>query len=279
MNRSYTDFVKFICCILIFLHHFYLGHPVVVPLGYIGCSIFFFLSAYGVGKSQDKKQLGFIDFVKRRVLKVYVPLLMVNALFIVGTMIAKGDLHVVPIYHIACDHTAYKAVEGIGTTLMYFFDILQTDSATWFIHVLLMVYLAIWALHQIRNDRMYTAAVVSLFLIVEAVMAVMKAEPWYMVDLTGVVMGMLLYRFEEQLVDAVKRNRIAVLSLLLFVAAIVIATVFHDNIRNFVLLLLSALYSVAAIVLVYHLGIKSRPNPKYAEITLFFGGGYLTTSI
>lgn len=277
MNRDYTDFVKFICCILIFLHHFYLGNPVVVPLGYIGCSIFFFLSSYGVGKSQDKKQLGFVDFVKRRVLKVYVPLLMVNSLFIVGTMITKGDIYVVPIYHIACDHTVYQAVEGIGTTLKYFLDVLQTDSATWFIHVLLIVYLVIWALQQIRNDKIYAAVVIGLFLIVEGVMVVLKAEPWYMVDLTGVVMGMMVYRYECQLADIVKDNRMAMVSMMLFLTAIVITTIFHDYIRNFVLLSLCALYSAAAVALVYHLGAKWKTYSKYAE-SMTFWGGYLISS-
>ena len=88
MSRSYTDLVKFVCCILIFLHHFYLGHSIVTPLGYLACSIFFFFSAWGISKSLDKKELNLWQFIKRRVAKVYIPLLLVNFISIAAAKIA-----------------------------------------------------------------------------------------------------------------------------------------------------------------------------------------------
>lgn len=55
MDRTYTDIVKIVCCVLFFLHHFCLGNPWAAPLGYIACSILFFLSSYVLCKSQDRK--------------------------------------------------------------------------------------------------------------------------------------------------------------------------------------------------------------------------------
>jgi peptidoglycan/LPS O-acetylase OafA/YrhL len=49
--------IKFLACILIFVGHYYLeGYSSVVgEFGYIGCVLFFSLSAYGIVKSQEKK--------------------------------------------------------------------------------------------------------------------------------------------------------------------------------------------------------------------------------
>ena len=51
MNKAITDSIKFICCIGIFIHHFYLHSPYVGFLGPTACVIFFFLSAYGISVS------------------------------------------------------------------------------------------------------------------------------------------------------------------------------------------------------------------------------------
>lgn len=64
LDRGYTDIVKYLCCVLIFLFHFYIKYfDNLQVIGYSACTVFFFFSAYGIVKSQCKRNLGFGDFV------------------------------------------------------------------------------------------------------------------------------------------------------------------------------------------------------------------------
>ena len=85
IDRNLSDFVKLIACIMVALSH-YAGYYLVTissqnilwkivaaNFGYIGVALFFFLSGYGLAKSDQKLQLPFIEYFKRRIVKVYLP--------------------------------------------------------------------------------------------------------------------------------------------------------------------------------------------------------------
>lgn len=50
--------------------------------GNIGVAIFFFLSGYGLMESEKKHHLGVVDFLKKRLSKVYLPVLLVSVFWI-----------------------------------------------------------------------------------------------------------------------------------------------------------------------------------------------------
>lgn len=100
MDRTITDLTKFICCILIIIHHVYLGTSLTTPLGTIACTLFYFISAYGVTVSLDHNPLWFTDFVKRRLAKIYLPLLFVNILSIGIASIVSDNVLAIPVFGI-----------------------------------------------------------------------------------------------------------------------------------------------------------------------------------
>lgn len=64
--------------------------------GYLGVAVFFFLSGYGLMKSDMIKHLSFGNFVRKRFIKVYLPVVLVTAIWlpIYYTLVGKGNLSV-----------------------------------------------------------------------------------------------------------------------------------------------------------------------------------------
>lgn len=194
MNRNITDSTKMVCCIMVFLHHYYLGTPWVYTLGRTACCVFFFLSAYGITKSLNRKSVGLIDFLKRRLSKVYIPLLMVNAITLISFMIFKGTGNI-PIFSVFCNQIT--TVQTDSLSFLYLFDIMQMDSVTWFIDVLLIGYLFVWCLSQIPSKNKRVAVAVSGY---TALMCLPVTPPhtWYLIDTLGFMAGILFAEYENK---------------------------------------------------------------------------------
>lgn len=98
--------------------------------GYLGVAVFFFLSGYGLMKSDMIKHLSFGNFVKRRLMKVYFPVVLVTTIWlpIYYTLMGKGDLFIIDVLQ----------------------DLLWNwkDGVLWFIRCLLQLYIA-FALYSI----------------------------------------------------------------------------------------------------------------------------------
>ena len=158
MSRNITDSTKMLCCLMVFFHHFYLGNPWGSTLGRTACCVFFFLSAYGITKSLNKKSVGIILFLKRRLSKIYIPLLIVNAITLIAYMSFHGAGNI-PIFSVFCDQST--TVQADSLSILYLFDVQQIGSVTWFIVVLLMGYLFVWSLSNIPSRNKRVAAAIS----------------------------------------------------------------------------------------------------------------------
>ncbi len=258
MNREYTDTVKFVCCILIFLHHFYLGNSIVAPLGYLACAIFFFLSAWGVSKSLDKKELSLWMFIKRRLAKVYIPLLLVNFISISAAKIVAMNWTTIPVFSFYCDAIQLEDVCSPLITLAYLLDISQIDKVTWFVHFLALVYLFVWAVHKIESKRKYATVVMVGFIAVELLFWCIKAAPWYMVDIVGVPLGLLIYKFEDVAQIESLRCLLAIGSSFLLVCSLVLFSM-HTTEYSWGLLTGLA-YSAACVMLVWLIDVRAPFN-------------------
>ncbi len=58
--------------------------------GYTGVAIFFFLSGYGLMESERKKHLSLPLFVRKRFGKIYIPTLLVTAIWLIVSIIGRG---------------------------------------------------------------------------------------------------------------------------------------------------------------------------------------------
>ncbi len=93
-DRNVTDVMKFVACLMVAMSH-YSGYVLANGLsaniifkaiaatgGYLGVALFFFLSGYGLMMSGMKTHLGFMDFLKRRLSRTYLPAVLVSAIWL-----------------------------------------------------------------------------------------------------------------------------------------------------------------------------------------------------
>jgi len=133
LNRNFTDFLKLLAALLVAASH-YSGYAVshghgnvvysvlVATGGYIGVAIFFFLSGYGLMMSEKKRHTPFLSFIKRRLVKLYLPVVLVSAIW--GIVQWPDDRGIEWM-----GHYLYLALWGFG------------DGILWFVRVILVEYL------------------------------------------------------------------------------------------------------------------------------------------
>lgn len=100
LSRNLTDLVKFLACLMIALHHYSQGmviagthNPIYMLFstqgGWLGVAIFFFLSGYGLMRSDLMHHLSLVQFMKKRLLKTYLPAMLISLLW-GGYLLAVG---------------------------------------------------------------------------------------------------------------------------------------------------------------------------------------------
>lgn len=105
INKDLSNWIKFISALVVAFHHYSqyicangLSDNIIYKLlstqgGYVAVAVFFFLSGYGLMESEKKKHLDFISFIKKRFLRVYLPVLLVTILWLpIHNYIHEGNL-------------------------------------------------------------------------------------------------------------------------------------------------------------------------------------------
>jgi peptidoglycan/LPS O-acetylase OafA/YrhL len=102
-DRGVTDVIKLLSIIIIASHHFFqtaltrgdgglFASLYCSQAGYLGVALFFFLSGYGLTKSNQRHQMTFGEFINKRVLKIVLPMILANLLWAVFCFIAIDKL-------------------------------------------------------------------------------------------------------------------------------------------------------------------------------------------
>lgn len=193
MNKNITDLIKFLCCIGIFLHHFYLRSPYVGFLGTTACVVFFFLSAYGISLSLEKHPVGLLSFLKKRLFKIYLPLLLVNVFFVFLTGYLCVGHFGIPIFNVFGDKIDFVQGVTILEILNYVIGLSKIDGVTWFLDVLFISYIVIWIVHQCKKKsiRIITVSVAYIIYVVVSAQITPPIQYGRIFDPLGVVCGVL----------------------------------------------------------------------------------------
>lgn len=151
-NRGLTDFIKFLSCLMIALHHFSQirsveGASNVVYFlfatqgGYLGVAIFFFLSGYGLMKSEQAKHLSVPSFFKKRLMKTYLPAVLVSALWAGYNVIGEGKYDI-------------SLLKGI----LWLFN----DEVLWFVRTIIWLYVFFAIYNIIIKYRLLALSLISI---------------------------------------------------------------------------------------------------------------------
>lgn len=163
IDKNLSTWTKLGAAIIVALHHYSqyvcgngLSSNILYQIlslqgGYLAVAVFFFLSGYGLNESEKKKHLSFSVFLKKRWLKIYIPTLLVTAIWIPIEILFKGP------------HT----VEGGILSLIYRLFVGFDDGVLWFLKVLFILYFtfAVYAYVKKKFNQLYANASINLMTI------------------------------------------------------------------------------------------------------------------
>lgn len=136
ISKEASNLLKFLSCLFVAFSHYYayivnvLGSNNIIYKcidkegGYIGVAMFFFLSGYGLMESDTHHHLPLTKFLKRRLSKVYIPVLLITAIWMCFCIVFINGWN-------------YNNIWSFIYTLVWGFN----DGAMWFIKDILVMYL------------------------------------------------------------------------------------------------------------------------------------------
>lgn len=188
-NRNFTDFLKLLAALLVAAGH-YSGYAVshghgnaiysvlVATGGYIGVAIFFFLSGYGLMMSENKKHVPFFLFIKKRLVKLYFPVVLVSAIWgIVQWPDGKGIEWI--------GQYLYLAFWGFG------------DGILWFVRVIIVEYLLFAAYIYLNIKLWMRETLLWLGTALVYVFVYFYVGDWAAVSIPMFTLGILLAKYES----------------------------------------------------------------------------------
>ena len=274
MNKAITDSIKFICCIGIFIHHFYLHSPYVEFLGPTACVIFFFLSAYGISLSLEKKPMALLTFIKKRLFKIYLPLLMINTLFILGTgLLCKGNFGI-PIFNVFGENIDFVQKVSALNLFLYLVGIYKIDGVTWFLDVLFAMYLFLWFIHKItcKTHRIVVTALAYSIFVICCITITPPVKYGLIFDPLGIVIG-VLFAEKKQLIEYIQSKintrLITIIVVVVFTLGFMMGKM--QNIEGRYTKLILLIVAILSVILITALA-TGKPTQKFSSISTFLGG-------
>ena len=189
LNRNFTDFLKLLAALLVAVGH-YSGYAVshghgnvvynvlVATGGYIGVAIFFFLSGYGLMMSGTKRHTPFLSFIKRRLVKLYLPVVLVSAIWGIVRWPEESGIEWI-------GHYLYWAFWGFG------------DGILWFVRVIIVEYLLFAAYIYLNIKPWMRETMLWLGTALVYVFVYYYVGDWAAVSIPMFTLGILLAKYES----------------------------------------------------------------------------------
>lgn len=154
--------------------------------GYIGVALFFFFSGYGLMESDKKNHLELMPFIKKRFLKVYLPVLMVSVFWI-------------PIYYAFVSKEPF--VMSLSAVGAFVYDVFWgfRDCVLWFVKILFIMYGVFYAFTWLRKKG-YNGASHALLIggaVIATWFASYQGYPFISVPLFGIGVYSSLYKDKQ----------------------------------------------------------------------------------
>lgn len=190
LDRGFTDVLKLLAAIMVAMGHYsgfalnYVENPLyrgIVMFGSgLGVNIFFFLSGYGLMMSEKRHHLSFYDFVKRRLMRVYFPVIFVSAIW--GIVIWPNG-------------------EGIDHLPAYLKLVFITfgDGILWFIRVIAAMYLFFYGYTLIRQHKLWRLPILALGTAFAYSLVYLWVANWAAISVPIFTLGIILVEYNEHI--------------------------------------------------------------------------------
>lgn len=190
LTKNASTCLKGASCLLIVLHHWCSGllgagsdNPLVFLFtragGVAGVAIFFFLSSYGLTRSQLSRRDKIGTFFTKRLAKVYIPLVITNVLWLMVRYNGQGGLQ------------AVLQVLNLSELL---------DTAMWFCNVIIMCYVIFYISIQFKSDWTKICSMWLLVLIMAVAMTKMwPHSPFYVYSLVAFPIGGMVAILQDKM--------------------------------------------------------------------------------
>lgn len=190
LDRGLTDLMKLMAAIFVAMGH-YSGHALVYvenPLlrffvmngGSVGVAVFFFLSGYGLMMSEMKKHLGFLDFLKRRLMNVYLPVVIVSAVWGIVLWPAGAGVEHLPQY--------------MKITFVTF-----GDGILWFVRVIAVMYLLFYGYTLVRKYNGWRLPALLVGTAFAYVLVYWWQASWCAISIPIFTLGVVLVEYNEKI--------------------------------------------------------------------------------
>lgn len=182
--------------------------------GRIACAVFFFLSSYGICKSQQKNNYNFLTFCKKRLSRIYIPYVMTNLLAIIGSALLLKTAFEIPRYELVGHGIVFTEYCSYTKFLNYIFGFNKIDGVMWFIDVLILSYIFIWIVRKIgkRPFRIALIVVVPVILLIFDRICKTHICLWP-TDVIGIILGLIFFEFEQTIIFFAKNYYRPILSI------------------------------------------------------------------
>lgn len=193
LDRNFTDTIKFLSCLMIAVHHYsqyilyneysdsYVFKIFSAQGGFLGVAIFFFLSGYGLMISEKKNHLSFFTFIKRRLSKVYLPVILITCLWL-------------PVYH----SFIIKDCNIIDILINVFWG--WGDSVLWFVKSLLYLYVLFYIYSFIRlkiNNDFIKIISLGILAFLSFIFQYYSLTPWSAISIPCFYIGIFIAEYNR----------------------------------------------------------------------------------
>ena len=257
ISKDTSNIIKGLACLLIVAHHFcarlmgkgstdMIVNFIGLRGGVIGVTIFFFLSAWGLSESQNKNSYSFWMFVKRRLSKVYVPLVITNILYYLFLLFYQQQVFRIPDF------------------LLKTFNLRFVDGVLWFCNTILIFYVIFYVsfIPKTRWGKVITCIVSTLLYSVAATWMFPDA-PFYVYSIIGFPIGMICSLYKAELSKLSYWSITSIIAMFFLAAGAFIFPAYKN------LFMMNLLSLILLIVIV--LSIQKIKMPKSMVILPFIG--------
>ena len=206
LSKNASTCIKGLSCLLIILHHWFMQlqgagyHNIFVGLisvrgGVTGVAVFFFLSSYGLTRSQMNHKDSLLAFVKKRIAKLLIPLVLTNIAWLAVAYHGEGSI----------DLTA---------RVLNIYDL--PDPVTWFCNVIIFCYCFFYVSFSVKTVWLKILCSWSLMVAFACVLtAIFPERPFYVHSLIAFPIGQMV---------ALCQSRMSIWKLVLLILLVSIVT-------------------------------------------------------